>query len=290
MEILKLLRIKDWAKNTFLFIPVFFAGKLFSFEHIEILILGFLSYSFVASAIYILNDFQDIEADKIHPAKKHRPLASGAVTLKTALVVFCFLLFGGLYLAFFLDKYFFGIVITYFIVNVFYSVGLKKISILDIFIVASGFLFRILAGGVLVEVHVSQWLVIMVFLLAVFLGLAKRRDDILMYVNSGKVVRESSKRYNLEFTNACLTMLSAVIIVAYLMYTISDEVIAQFQNQYIYGTSIFVIAGMMRYLQITLVENNSGSPTKLLYSDIFLKLALLGWFVSFYIIIYFLKF
>lgn len=290
MALIKLLRLKDWAKNTFLFIPVFFAGELFKFSHLEDLIIGFFSFSFVASAIYILNDYRDIEADKKHPTKNKRPLASGEVSTKTAGVTFCFLLLAGLAFAFILDRIFFGILLTYFIVNIFYSLGLKKISILDIFIVASGFLFRVIGGGVLADVHISQWLIIMVFLLAVFLGLAKRRDDILMFVNSGRLMRESTKNYNLEFANASLTMLSAVIIVSYLMYTISEEVIERFHNDYIYGTSIFVIAGIMRYLQITLVENNSGSPTKLLYSDLFLKITLLGWIVSFYIIIYFHNF
>jgi 4-hydroxybenzoate polyprenyltransferase len=290
MALIKLLRLKDWAKNTFLFIPVFFAGELFKFSHLEDLTIGFFSFSFIASAIYILNDYRDIEADKKHPTKNKRPLASGEISTKTAVITFCFLLLIGLSLAFILDKVFFGILLTYFIVNIFYSLGLKKISILDIFIVASGFLLRVIGGGVLAEVHISQWLVIMVFLLAVFLGLAKRRDDILMFVNSGKIMRESTKNYNLEFANASLTMLSAVIIVSYLMYTISEEVIVRFQNNYIYATSIFVIAGLMRYLQITLVENNSGSPTKLLYSDLFLKITLVGWIVSFYIIIYFHNF
>src|SRR5690606_19847094 len=109
----------------------------------------------------------------------------------------------------------------------------------------------------------------MVFLLAVFLGLAKRRDDILMYNASGTVVRKASQHYNLDFTNACLTMLSAIICVAYLMYTISEEVIQKFQSHYVYWTGIFVLAGIMRYLQITLVENNSASPTKVLYTDKF---------------------
>jgi 4-hydroxybenzoate polyprenyltransferase len=290
MAVINLLRLKHWIKNSFLFIPVFFAGELFTTPHYSRLILGFFAFSFIASAIYIINDYKDIEADRNHPEKKSRPLASGAVSVRGALIVFFILVIVSLTLALFLSKLFLIIILAYFILNIFYSLGLKKISILDIFIVASGFLFRVLGGGILAEVHISQWLIIMVFLLAVFLGLAKRRDDILLFVTSGKVIRESSKHYNLDFINAGLTMLSAVIVVAYLMYSISEEVTQRFNTEYVYGTSIFVIAAMLRYIQIALVENNTGSPTQLLYSDAFLKVTIVGWIVSFYIIIYFHSF
>ena len=256
------------------------------YEHYLGLLMGFFSYSFIASAVYIINDYNDIEADRIHPEKKDRPLASGAVSIRSGLIIFILLLVLGFGIALLLNPWFLLIVFTYFILNVAYSLGLKHISILDIFIVAFGFLLRVVGGGVIASVSVSEWLIIMVFLLAVFLGLAKRRDDILMFNASGKVVRKASQRYNLDFTNACLTMLSAIICVAYLMYTISDEVIQKFQSQYVYWTSIFVLAGIMRYLQITLVENNSASPTKVLYTDRFIMVTLVGWIIMFYMIIY----
>lgn len=286
MIFFRLLRLKHWVKNLFLFIPVFFAGELFVYEHYLGLLMGFFSYSFIASAVYIINDYNDIEADRIHPEKKDRPLASGAVSIRSGLIIFILLLVLGFGIALLLNPWFLLIVFTYFILNVAYSLGLKHISILDIFIVAFGFLLRVVGGGVIASVSVSEWLIIMVFLLAVFLGLAKRRDDILMFNASGKVVRKASQRYNLDFTNACLTMLSAIICVAYLMYTISDEVIQKFQSQYVYWTSIFVLAGIMRYLQITLVENNSASPTKVLYTDRFIMVTLVGWIIMFYMIIY----
>ncbi len=286
MIFLKLLRINHWVKNLFLFIPVFFAGELFVSEHYFKLLLGFISYSFIASAVYIMNDYNDIEADRKHPEKQERPLASGAVSVKKGVFIMILLLCFGFGIAWVLNIWFLLIVFTYFVLNIAYSLGLKHISILDIFIVASGFLLRVIGGGIIVAVSVSEWLVIMVFLLAVFLGLAKRRDDILRFNASGTVMRKASQHYNLDFTNACLTMLSAIICVAYLMYTISDEVIQKFQSHYVYWTSIFVLAGIMRYLQITLVENNSASPTKVLYTDKFMIITLLGWIIMFYMIIY----
>lgn len=285
----KLLRIKQWIKNLFLFIPIFFAGELFNSIHYSNLILGFFAYSFAASAIYILNDYKDIESDRLHPQKKLRPLVTGIISVKSALTIMIVLLITSLGIAFLVNTYFLIILLIYLFLNLLYSLGLKHISILDILIVASGFLFRILAGGILADIPVSQWLIIMVFLLAVFLGLAKRRDDIIVYMESGQMVRKSSKQYNLDFANACLTMLSAVIIVSYIMYTISDDVIMRHNTNNLYYTGVFVIAGIMRYLQITLVENNSGSPTNTLYSDTFLRVTLIGWILTFYIIIYFHK-
>lgn len=286
MRFFQLLRVKHWVKNLFLFIPVFFAGDIFVYKNYPSLLLGFIAFCLVASAVYILNDFKDIEVDRKHPSKKERPLASGAVALKEGFILFILLLILSCGVAFYINTYFLIIVLTYFGLNIAYSLGLKHISILDILILAFGFVLRVIGGGLIVGVSVSEWLIIMVFLLAVFLGLAKRRDDILMFNESGKVFRKASQYYNLEFTNACLTMLSAIICVAYLMYTISDEVIQKFQSNYVYWTSIFVLAGIMRYLQITLVENNSASPTKVLYSDKFIIFTLIGWITMFYMIIY----
>jgi decaprenyl-phosphate phosphoribosyltransferase len=290
MDIVKLLRVNHWIKNLFLFIPVFFAGELFYTNNLLNLIQGFVAFSFIASGVYILNDYKDIKNDKLHPEKKIRPLASGKVSIKAAFVIFFFLVATSFALAYFLNLTFFYILLVYFFINIGYTFGLKNISILDIFIVASGFLLRTLAGAVITGVLVSQWLMVMVFLLAVFLALAKRRDDILMNMTSGKVLRKSTQHYNLDFANSCLTMLSAVILVAYIMYSISQEVTERLNSDFVYVTSVFVMAGIMRYLQITLVENNSGSPTKILYSDLFLRITLLGWVLCFYAIIYLHKF
>jgi decaprenyl-phosphate phosphoribosyltransferase len=127
---------------------------------------------------------------------------------------------------------------------------------------------------------------IMILLLALFLIIAKRRDDIVIQTETGEVVRKSSQAYNLEFINSCLTLLSAVVIVSYIMYTVSPEVTQRFNSEYLFVTTIFVIAGIMRYLQITFVEQNSGSPTSILFKDKFIVLTILGWIISFYVIIY----
>lgn len=284
-SLIRLLRPEQWVKNMFMLIPAFFAGVLFNYNILLQVALGFLAFCAVSSSIYIINDYRDIKADRNHPEKHRRPLASGEVSSTQGFITMIILLTTGLSISLLINIWFFGILLIYISLNLGYSFGLKHISILDIFIVASGFLLRTLAGGIVADVYISQWLVIMIFLLALFLALAKRRDDLIIGMQSGKLMRKSVQHYNLEFTNASLTMLSGIIIVSYLMYTISEEVTNRLGN-HLYFTSIFVIAGIMRYLQITLVENNSGSPTKLLYSDNFIRITLLGWILSFFIIIY----
>jgi len=152
--------------------------------------------------------------------------------------------------------------------------------------VAMGFVLRIKAGGVIAMIGISQWLMIMVFLLAMFMAIAKRRDDVLIKLDSGLDMRKAIKGYNLEFLNVMLSLFTGIIIIAYLMYTISPEVMERWNTYRLYYTSLFVIVGLMRYLQITFIENNTGSPTDLLYKDKFLQVTLVLWIISFYLIIY----
>jgi decaprenyl-phosphate phosphoribosyltransferase len=284
--IIKLLRIKHWIKNLFLFIPLFFKGGLFQSSQFEVLIAGFFSFSLLASGVYVINDYMDRKVDRLHPKKKLRPIASGEVKESTAWLIIGMLVAAGLVSAYFLDIYFFFFLSFYFVMNLGYSFGLKNIPIVDLFIVSFGFLIRIYAGGALAQVDISHWLSIMILLLALFLIIAKRRDDIVIQTETGEVVRKSSQAYNLEFINSCLTLLSAVVIVSYIMYTVSPEVTQRFNSEYLFVTTIFVIAGIMRYLQITFVEQNSGSPTSILFKDKFIVITILGWIVSFYVIIY----
>lgn len=284
--VLKLIRVKQWVKNLFLFIPLFFAGQLFNLTALQILLSGFLAFSLVASAVYILNDYKDITSDQSHPEKSKRPLASGEIGIPFAFTLVFALLAAGLVMAWVIHFGFFITLCFYLAVNVAYSHGLKNIALLDLFIIALGFLLRVISGAILIDVPISQWLVIMVFLLALFLALAKRRDDLMIFQESGQHMRESVKKYNLEFLGSCLTLISAIIMVSYIMYTLSPDVQERVGSNNLYVTAIFVIAGMMRYLQITMVENKSGSPTDVLYKDNFIRFTILGWIICFYVILY----
>lgn len=286
MAYLKLLRPKDWAKNLFLFIPLFFSGQFFNWNAYPILFLGFVAFSCIASSIYIINDYRDIEDDKKHPEKSKRPLASGAVTKSASIIICILLLIAGFSMAYFIREKFLFVLTIYFLLNLAYSFGLKNIPILDIIILSVGFVLRIKGGAVIAHIGLSEWLNIMVFLLALFMAIGKRRDDVLLKLSSGKDMRKAIKGYNLEFLNVVLALVCSVIVVAYFMYTMSPEVLQRLGTYRLYYTCLFVLAGILRYLQIIFVQSASGSPTKILYKDRFIQISLLLWIASFIIIIY----
>lgn len=286
MPLLQLVRPSHWIKNFFLFIPLFLAGQLFNFEKYPSLILGFIALSLIASSVYILNDFKDIEADRKHPEKRFRPLAAGTVTPRNAFVLLAICLIVGMLIAWYIGTTFFFLLLFYFMMNLGYSLGLKHISILDIMIVALGFSLRVKMGGVISDLPITEWLNIMIFLLALFIAIGKRYDDLYIREDSGLQIRKANKGYSIELLNIYLAMVSGVIIVAYILYTISPGIQERFGTYRLYYTTLFVIAGLLRYLQIVYVKKESSSPTKILYKDIFLQICILLWIVSFYAIIY----
>jgi 4-hydroxybenzoate polyprenyltransferase len=287
IAVLQLIRVKHWIKNFFIFIPIFFAGQLLHYELYWPLLEGFLAYGLVASCIYVLNDLKDIENDRIHPKKKFRPLAAGTINPAAAKIIAPVLLVLGFGLAWTIGPKFTWILFIYFAMNLSYSYGLKKIPILDVIIVAIGFVLRIKAGSVITDIPLSQWIIIMVFLLALFIAIAKRRDDLLIKESSGTDVRAVSRIYSREYLGTMLAMFSGIIVVAYMMYTLSPEVVQRIGTYRLFYTSLFVVAGIMRYLQLALVSNDTGSPVELLTTDRFLQVCIVLWVLSFYLLIYF---
>ncbi|MEL7530150.1 MAG: UbiA prenyltransferase family protein [Bacteroidota bacterium] len=287
-EHLALLRPHQYVKNAFLFLPAFFALKITQWEVLATVSLAVLGFSMLASSVYILNDYRDREDDRKHPRKKHRPLAAGTVSPRTAFLMMGILLLSSLSIFFYLDLQAFCWVLGYWLMNILYSQGLKHIPILDISIIAMGFVIRVTVGGLVVDPHIeiSMWIVLMTFLGALFLALAKRRDDVLL-AEEGNKVRKSIDGYNLEFINGAMMIMASVLIVSYISYTISPDVQTKLQTSQLYITVLFVILGVLRYMQITFVEARSGSPTRILLGDRFIQLTLLGWIVAFAVLIYF---
>lgn len=284
---IKLIRPHQWIKNLFLFLPAFFAGSLYNYLLFIELSLGFMAFSFAASAIYIFNDIMDIESDRNHPSKKFRPIAFGKISITMAYSMIGILLLLSFVVCYFVNDAFSLIIAIYLIFNLLYSLGLKKIAILDIMIVSSGFVFRTLGGGIIAEVPVSKWLILMIFLLALFLAMAKRLDDLLIEKETGVISRKNVGKYNIAYITSGITMLAGIITVCYIMYSISEDVMGKQHSDHVYLTSIFVIAGILRYLQIILVENKRWSPTRVLYKDPFIIITILLWALSYIFIIYF---
>ena len=283
INIIKLLRPHQYIKNLFIFAPLLFSFH-FILNDVINTILAFILFSLLASSIYVLNDYMDIEEDKKHPKKKFRPLASGKINKNTAKILIIILSSISLVSAYLFNVHLFIVLMIYFILNIAYSLKLKHITIVDIFIIATGFVLRLFAGASVIETPLSMWIIIMTFLLALFLAVAKRRDDVLLS-SQGKETRKNIDGYNLEFVNAVMVFMSGVIVVAYILYTVSEEVIKRLNTEYLYLTSFFVILGIMRYMQITFVEENSGSPTKIVLKDRFLQITILFWLLSFYIVV-----
>lgn len=280
-----LLRLEHWVKNLFLFIPPFFAARLHEPVVLVRVVLAFLAFSLVASGVYILNDLVDAPKDRLHPDKKKRPIASGAVSTRQAIAVLVLVLAAGTLLAAWLGTDLLLLCLLYFAINLWYSFYLKDIAIVDIFTISVGFLLRVFAGGAAAGVVVSQWLIVMTFLLALILGLAKRRGEYLV-AQDGASFRKALEGYNLPFLDMSMVVCSTVSIVAYLMYCFSPEVEARIGSDKIYYTGVFVVLGVLRYLQLTLVYNKTESPTRALLRDGFLQLVLAGWVGSFVWLLY----
>ncbi len=181
----------------------------------------------------------------------------------------------------------YGVILFYIMMNIAYCVRLKHIAIVDVFVIALGFVLRVFIGGWATGIVLSQWVILMTFLLALFLAFAKRRDDVVMYENTGIMARRNVDRYSVEFLNQAISIIASITMVCYVMYTVSPEVTERFHTQYLYVTSVFVLAGIIRYLQITIVDVKSGSPTKVLMRDHFIHACIFCWLVSFLVIIYF---
>jgi len=285
-NIFKLIRPHQYIKNIFIFLPLFFALKITDPALLTKVIIAFIAFSFTASAIYIFNDCCDIAEDRQHPLKKNRPLAEGVVSKIQAGGVMAGLFLAGFALMAFISSKAVAILIVYVIMNIAYSLYLKHVGILDISIIAAGFVIRLFIGSVVTGIALSMWIVIITFLLALFLALAKRRDDVLIYLDTGQKMRKVIDGYNLQFLDIAMAIMASAVIVAYTIYTTSAEVVARVHSNHLYLTALFVILGILRYLQVTFVFKESGSPTRIVLKDHFMQLILLGWIITFTWIIY----
>ena len=281
-----LLRPKQYIKNIFIFLPLFFVGQVTNIELFVKASLAFVAFSLSASAVYIFNDYEDIKDDRKHPKKKYRPLAAGIISKNSALLLMIILFIIGFTLMAVISLKALVVLSIYVILNILYSLKLKRIAVLDVTIIAIGFVSRLFVGSFAYEIQLTIWIVIMTFLLALFIALAKRRDDILIFLKSGNKMRKSIDGYNIQLVDGSMMIMSSVVIVAYLLYTTSQEIIEKFQSENLYLTTLFVIFGLMRYLQITLVEKNSGSPTEIILKDVIMQINLVLWISSFVWIIY----
>lgn len=284
--LLRSMRPHHWVKNAFVFAPMFFGGQASDLGVGFHVALVFLLFSFMASSIYLINDLIDREKDRIHPVKRSRPIASGAVSGSAALAASAALATPALVASWLITPQLTLVLAIYAAMNATYTVKLKHVVILDTIVVALGFVLRVIAGGVAVEIQPSSWLLIATFLLSLFLALAKRRHELTLLEQDSKNHRPVLDEYTPELLDRLIGVVTPVTLIAYLMYTLDANIMAQFDSEWLYFTGIFVIFGIFRYLYLIYRRNLGGAPTTLLFKDGPLLLAMSLWVLAFAAIIY----
>ena len=265
---LRLLRPKQWIKNFIVFAPVIFAKQLFDAHQLLTACGAFIAFCVTASSVYVLNDIADVEADRSHPEKKHRPLPSGEVTQRGALLILAFLVLVDAAVLSLLNVRFVMIAVLYFILNIAYSFKLKEIVLLDVFIIAAGFMLRVLGGAYAIDVQVSSWIVLCSLFISLFLGFAKRRSELIQMQDSpGTSIRKVLRVYRVDFIDQMLTIAAAGAVISYALYTVAPRTIEMFGTDKMIYTTVFVIYGVFRYLYLIHTSSSIQNPTIALISD-----------------------
>ena len=235
-DIISLIRVNNWIKNLFIFIPLFFSADLFNYQKLHSTIIVFIGFCFITSFVYIINDIFDKEFDRNHPTKYRRAIASGRVSISYGIAIALFFLISGCIIIYNGSIESLWLSIIYILLNIAYSYKLKKVAIIDMIIIAIGFIIRLFRGAYVGEIELTQWIVLMVFLLSLFIAIAKRRDDVYIFENDNKVNRDVVRQYSVNFMDMSMTMISSILIMSYLLFISSVEVIDRYDNDYLYVT------------------------------------------------------
>ena len=280
------MRPQQWIKNMFLFAALVFSGHLLVRNDVLLTVGGFVLFSMVASGVYVFNDIMDLESDKLHPVKRLRPLPSGKVTIGGAYLVSFLLCSFGIAGAFILGSGFGWVIVAYSILNVLYSIKLKDVVIVDVMTIAAGFVLRVVAGAVLIQVPTSEWLIICTVLLSLFLGFSKRRHELTILESDANAHRSVLRHYSPYFLDQMIGIVTASTVMSYALYTISDETVKKFGTNGLIYTVPFVLYGIFRYLYLVHKKEEGGDPTRLALTDMPLLLNLVLWIIAASIIIY----
>ena len=283
--LLRTMRPKQWLKNGFLFAGLIFDQQLLNITALSHTFAGFLLFCLLSGSVYIINDLSDLEADRLHPKKRFRPLAAGKLSPKTAAIVVVALLLVSLPVSFFLSPGFGIISLTYFLLNLAYSRWLKHIPILDVMILASFYVIRVGAGVILIQVsRFSPWLYVFTTFLALFLGVGKRRAELNLLDKEANSHRKVLAGYSMPLLDQLVTIVSSMAIITYSLYTFSAPNLPE--NHSMMLTIPFVIYGMFRYLYLLQVKHSGGAPEEVLLTDKPLQIVILLWGAAILLIFY----
>lgn len=288
IHLFRLIRPKQWIKNFFVFAPLLFSRHIFHLEYVIPGIAAFIIFSLASSAVYIINDIMDVESDRAHPKKKYRPIASGEVSVKQAMIFLVILIIIIIGCLFFQRTIFAFVIILYFITNLLYSLKVKSIVLLDVFFISFGFMLRVLGGAAAIGVSVSSWMILTTIFISLFLAISKRRSELSQIVNKDNIDKQRKvlKDYSVEFADQINTIAAAGTIISYALYTVSERTVAIFGTEKLIYTTPFVIYGIFRYMYLMHQKNLGESPTSIVTKDIPIILVVLVWFIFSILIIY----
>jgi 4-hydroxybenzoate polyprenyltransferase len=282
----RFLRPKQWVKNLFVFGPLIFAHELFLVGPVVIALKAFVAFCCVASAVYVINDIADVEADRAHPEKRFRPLAAGAVSLVGAYIFAGFLLACTALIAFDMDARFIIVLSLYFLMNLAYSFALKNVVLLDVFIIAAGFMMRVVGGAYAINVETSSWLVLCTMFMSLFLGFAKRRTELIQIPDITFADRKVLRRYHVSFLDNMLTIAAAGTVISYALYTVAPRTLQVFGTDKLIYTTVFVIYGVFRYLYLIHTTDSTDKPADVVTSDLPILATTALWVLSCVLLIY----
>ncbi|NOS84045.1 MAG: decaprenyl-phosphate phosphoribosyltransferase [Ignavibacteria bacterium] len=288
IHLLKLIRPKQWIKNFFVFAPLLFSRHIFHLEYVIPSIAAFIIFSLASSAVYIINDIMDVESDRVHPKKKYRPIASGEVSVKQAMVFLVIIVIGIAAGLIFQRPVFSFVIVLYLITNLLYSLKVKSIVLLDVFFISFGFMLRVLGGAAAIGVSVSSWMILTTIFISLFLAISKRRSELSQIVNKENIDKQRKvlKEYSVEFADQINTIAAAGTIISYALYTVSERTVYTFGTEKLIYTTPFVIYGIFRYMYLMHQKNLGESPTSIVTKDIPIILDVLAWFGFSILIIY----
>jgi 4-hydroxybenzoate polyprenyltransferase len=284
--IFKAMRPRQWTKNVFVFAALVFDRQLFNIQSLERTLLTFVIFCLVSSSVYLINDVMDIKADRIHPVKKNRPIASGKVPVRVATIASILLVLVSLIGSYFLSYGLLAIVAVYFVLNLAYSKWLKHMPIIDVLVIAACFVLRVAAGVSVIQVErFSPWLYVVTTLFALYIGFGKRRAELMVLVpENGQSHRKVLSGYSIEFVDQLITIVSSTTIIAYSLYTFSAPNLPA--NHAMMLTIPFVLYGIFRYLSIMQINKMGGEPEELLLKDRPLQITIFLWATSIMVIFY----
>ncbi|MDH7605221.1 MAG: decaprenyl-phosphate phosphoribosyltransferase [Melioribacter sp.] len=263
---LQLIRIPSWLKNIFVFVPLVFSKHLFDYDYLSKVIVAFITFSFASSIVYIFNDLMDIARDRIHPIKKNRPLAADLITVSEAKLILIIFSLITLLLCFFIWNKFVVVILIYVLINIFYSIRWKNLVIIDVFSISAGFMLRVIGGGLIISVYISNWLILTTLFLSLFLAIMKRRVEFVSYQKINEQ-REVLDKYSLSFIDQMVSITASGVVISYALYTVSARAVLEFGTEKLIYTTIFVLFGIFRYMYLAFKENKGENVIDLLLKD-----------------------